>query len=91
MLKSGDLLYGKFFSKGVIFYITSITQSELKGNILAHNMEGHVVNTVTVKDYIRRAFKKISYNDIPLYLDFKVFNPELTKLLKEHKCLRQEQ
>ncbi|MCX5884335.1 MAG: hypothetical protein NT096_00220 [Proteobacteria bacterium] len=96
MFKQGDILYGMFFSKGTLLRITYIGYSVvekadiLKGNILAHNMEGHVILSATVRDYKRRDFKKVSPNDLPLYLNWKVINPEFTKLLKEHTCLKQE-
>jgi hypothetical protein len=85
MFKPGDIVYGKFFTKGTLLRVTSITPSELKGDILAHNMEGHSVNSATVLDYVRKEFKKVSSNDLPLYFDMKVFNPEFTRMIKERQ------
>jgi hypothetical protein len=81
-MKEGEILMGRFFSKDFIFQV-----SGAKGIVLAHNLEGHTINTIdlsTSQSWIKhKDFKKVSPNDLPLYLDMKVLNPEFTKLIKE--------
>ena len=80
-MKGGDILIGKFFSQHFLFQV-----SGEKGIILAHNLEGHIINTIDLSnpDCLKhKEFKEVSPNDLPLYLDMKVLNPEFTKLIKE--------
>lgn len=80
-MKDGDIFLTKFLSKEFLFQV-----SGEKGLVLAHNLEGHTVNTIDLSkpDSLRhKNLKEISLNDLPLYLDMKVLNPEFLKLIKE--------
>lgn len=80
-MKNGDIYFGQFLSRDFLFQV-----SGNKGLVLAHNLEGHTVNTIDLSkpDSLRhKNLKEISPNDLPLYLDMKVLNPEFLKLIKE--------
>jgi hypothetical protein len=86
-MKDGDIFLTKFLSKEFLFQVIPAGDGFFKGIILAHNLEGHVIHTVanlSDQSWLKhKELKEVSPNDLPLYLDMKVLNPEFLNLIKE--------
>lgn len=86
-MKNGDIYFGQFLSRDFLFQV-----SGNKGIVLAHNLEGHIVHAIANLDKFgelkHKELKKVSPDDLPLYLDMKVLNPEFLNLIKDHNLTR---